>query len=204
MMAPPPDIVMDLPSSVAYDYNTLYQSYPSHAAGLVSGGDEPETKSLEASSARCQCLYRVVMVMDQLAEQDEKNALDKTLINLLILQKEALGLSTNMTGCTTCTRRVENMMVLAILLDKLARLCHRVVLVTGDSMHPMPPTAMSLGDYPVDPEEYVTLIRSLLRMQLLRLQALLKSLQHVSMNSETLARRLAACLEHVAASLDIL
>lgn len=207
-MATPLDMSMNLPLSVSCDDDAMYQD-DSHASSVVvvntatrgsgAGSIPPETPP-----ADCQCLYGVMMMMDRLPGQHGEMVQDGTPTSLLILQKEALGLGRNMTVCLSCTGRVENVMALAILLDKLARLSHLVVLATNRTIYPLPTITLSPGDYHLDTEEYVALVRTLVRMQLVRLQALLKGLQDISLKSEALSRRLATCVELVAASLGVL
>jgi hypothetical protein len=208
--ADPSDIFVDLSSSMLNNSSSLHPSLLPQTSPLdvVDGEAETECKSHESSSAPCQCLYRVVMVMDKLGMQDDLQddcAMEKSVNNLLILHKEALSSITSMLGCAACTRRVENMLVLVMLMDKLARLCHRIVHITGDSTRPTP--AVNLGDYKVDSaEEYAALVGSLLGVQLRRLQTLAQSLHHVSLrfHSETLEHRLTVCSGFVTRSLDAL
>lgn len=205
-MATPLDMSMDLPLC---DDETLYQDH-SHPSSVVVV-DSATTKSSgpgsipsEPSSAHCQCLYGVMMMMDRLPGQHEKMCQDRTPTDLLTLQKEALVVGNTMAICSLCTGRVENIMALAILLDKLARLSHLVILATKRTIYPLPIMTLSPGDYQLDTEEYGELVRTLVRMQLVRLQALLKSLQDISFKSEALSRRLTTCIDLVSASLDAL
>lgn len=208
-MGMPLDMSINMPLSVSCDDDTLYQ-VDSHASSVVVGDTSTKGSgagsipSETSSSADCQCLYGVMMMMDRLPGQHEKMVQDRTPTSLLNLQKEALGLGRNMAVCLSCTGRVENVMALAILLDKLAHLSHFVLLTTKRTTYPSPTITLSPGEYQLDTEEYIALVRTLVRMQLVRLQALLKSLQDISLKSEALSRRLATCVELVAASLDVL
>lgn len=202
--ADPSGIVVDLSASILNDCNSLHRSLlpPLSDFNVADKEPEDEFKPHEASSTPCQCLYRVVMVMDKLAVQDD-GAVENWPNGVLTLIKEGLGNCTNMIGCATCTGRVENILALAILMDKLARLCHHIVQVTGDSTQPTP--AMRLGDYKVDSaEEYGALIGSLLGVQLRRFQKLGQRLQQVSVrfHSETLEHRITVCSGFITESLD--
>ncbi|KAI2621576.1 hypothetical protein GGS21DRAFT_381193 [Xylaria nigripes] len=181
-------------------------SYPSLISQSSPSDDEPEFefKSYGSSSAPCQCLHGVVVVMDKLCVQHEC-AMEKSPSSLLILHKEAQGNISTMLDCAACTKRVEYILILAILIDKLARLCYRIVHATGDWTRPIP--VMSLGAYNVDTaEEYIALVGSLLGVQLRRLQILAQSVHRVSLrfNSETLEHRLTVCGGFVARSLEAL
>ncbi|KAI0146310.1 hypothetical protein GGR57DRAFT_516754 [Xylariaceae sp. FL1272] len=202
----PPDALLDLSSSMPDDDCSLHRNHLQQASQLEAMEDDSEetSKSYGLSSTACQCLYRVVIIMDKLDVPDD-HALDKSLNDLLVLHKRALSNTSKMLECTTCTTKIENMMILAILLDRLARLCQRIVRVTGDPTHPTP--TLSLGDYQVDStEEYVALIHSLLGVQLRRLQGLAQGLKHVSLHfhSNMLSNRLGVCIGLVTASLDAL
>ncbi|KAI1145554.1 hypothetical protein F4825DRAFT_457374 [Nemania diffusa] len=191
----PSGIVIDLSSPAINARTSPYRSIvpqPSLLGAVDDGGLVAELRAPLSYPAPCQCLYRVVMVMDRLAVQDDC-VTEKSLNSVLILAKDALGNSTNMLGCATCMARVENMLTLAILMDKLARLCRRIVHTTtaADSTLRMPATCF--GDYKVDSaEEYAALTRSLLGVQLRHLQTRAQSLHNVSLHfhSATLENRL--------------
>ncbi|KAK5637150.1 hypothetical protein RRF57_012862 [Xylaria bambusicola] len=205
-IADPSDIDADLSSSLLKTYSTLYPNFTLDKSLSIGADNEAEVafKPHGSSSAPCDCLYRIVIVMDKLGVQDDC-AMEESLNNLLILYKEALGNSTTMLDCVICTGRVENMLILAILMDKLARLSYQIVQITENSIHPTP--ILNLGDYKVDSaEEYAALIGSLLGVQLRRLQVLAQSLHQVSshFHSETLEHRLTVCRGFVARSLDAL
>ncbi|KAI1325883.1 hypothetical protein F5Y16DRAFT_252233 [Xylariaceae sp. FL0255] len=202
----PSSAFLNISSPILDDTSRLHQVYLPPAMPLDAAEDQTEytTKSHGSNAAACQCLYRIVMVMDQLDSQDDC-ALEKSLNNMLVLHKEVLSHSTTMLGCMACTMRLENMMIVAMLLNTLARRYQRIVHVPGDSTRPSP--ALSLGDYKVDStEEYVALVYSLLGVQLRRLQTLAHDLQNISsrFHSETLSCRLTACMGVVSTSLDAL
>lgn len=204
--ADPSDIVMDLSMSILDNSSFLHGSLlPQGSLSDATNNDgEAGPNSHGSLSATCQCLYHVIMVTDKVDLQDDCTG-EKSLNTLLVMHKEALCNITNMLSCASCTGRVENVMVLAILMDKLARLSHHVVHATGDLTRPTP--TLSLGDYQVDSaEEYATLIRSLLGVQLRRLQTLAQSLHQVSLrfHSDKVTHRLILCGRFFNRSLDAL
>lgn len=195
-----PDIVLGLASSstcMLLQDNFLPTLRPPYELT----NDESESMiSVSQSNTTCHCLYRVLMVIDKLSVQDD-STVENSVDDLLVLHKEALSNGTAILGCTVCIERVENMLVLAMLIDKLSRLCHRIVHAPIKT----PASSLSLGDYMVDSaEEYAVLISSLLGVQLRRLQTMAHRLHQISsrFQSDTLAHRLTVCSGCISRSLD--
>ncbi|KAI0533244.1 hypothetical protein GGR58DRAFT_506571 [Xylaria digitata] len=75
-----------------------------------------------SDSNTCQCLHRVVILVDEIESIVDRNGLE-SLDGALAAHKEALGCGFKMLDCLTCTSRVENMIILTLMVDKLVRMC---------------------------------------------------------------------------------
>lgn len=150
--------------------------------------------SSTASTEPCDCLRRVVMLMDEaksLADIDARAA-----DSALATNKEALSHGRDMLACTTCVLRVEYMTILVFMLDEMVRLAQNItsLLQTQDQkIHTGRIDGISFGNYEVDSyEEYSIMVRGLLSLQLKELQSLTKRLREVSqqVHSNYMAKRL--------------
>lgn len=95
-------------------------------ASAGSGGPEPPgAAAAPAAQAACQCLQRVVFLIDELETAQDTAAarLDAGLAS----HREALRHGEAMLLCGHCTARPENMTILTFLTDRLAGLCERIV-----------------------------------------------------------------------------
>ncbi|KAI0859276.1 hypothetical protein F4860DRAFT_515922 [Xylaria cubensis] len=92
---------------------------PGHALRTSHERQMPESGGL------CGCLAQVVNLVeeiDALVERDRLESLD----GALAAHKEALGCGATMLRCRVCTGRLENMIMLALMVDKLVRMCKDV------------------------------------------------------------------------------
>jgi hypothetical protein len=78
-----------------------------------------------SDGSQCQCLRRIVILVDEIVSIVDRDGL-QSLDSALAAQKEALGCGARMLECLDCTRRVENMIILALMVDKLVRMCTHV------------------------------------------------------------------------------
>ena len=88
----------------------------------------------DSDASNCWCLRRLVVMVDEIESIVDGHGL-MSLDGAMAAHKEALGRGAAMLQCAACTGRVENMMILALLVDKLVRVCRRVgeVCTTGRS-----------------------------------------------------------------------
>ncbi|KAI1811315.1 hypothetical protein GGS20DRAFT_588668 [Poronia punctata] len=101
----------------------------SKALNLTNYGDEvdedDEEEDDDDDGAACWCLRRLVVLVDEIESIVDGHDL-MSLDGAMAAHKEALGRGAAMLQCAACTSRAENMMILAILVDKLVRVCRRV------------------------------------------------------------------------------
>ncbi|MCJ1269634.1 hypothetical protein MMC22_009526 [Lobaria immixta] len=94
------------PSQVPYEEKISLS--PSHAQG------------------RCQCLQVMVSRLEEL--ENRKNTIDSNALDsVLVTHKEALSNCSTMLQCTHCSPRSENMMLLALVCEKLVALSEKLV-----------------------------------------------------------------------------
>lgn len=86
----------------------------------------PERHVLDSSP--CQCLHRLVILVDEIESIVDRNGI-KSLDGALAAHKEALGCGAQMLDCLACTSRVENMIILTLMVDKLVSMCSHVAKV---------------------------------------------------------------------------
>ncbi|KAI0467420.1 hypothetical protein F4859DRAFT_243124 [Xylaria cf. heliscus] len=87
--------------------------------------EDDEDDDDDDEAAPCWCLRRLVVLVDEIESIVDGHGL-MSLDGAMAAHKEALGRGAAMLQCTACTGRVENMMILALLVDKLVRVCRRV------------------------------------------------------------------------------
>lgn len=159
----------------------------------------------------CQCLQRVVNLMDELETLTEAfpdAPCCSSVDGLLVPHREALRQAESMLACQSCTARVENMTILALLTGRLATLCRRTATkLSSIASGTTGPIGVVVGTYRLESvAEYVAVMRTLLRLELRRLLALVGNVRlagkHVP--SEAMGRRLDGCERSALALLDSL
>lgn len=159
----------------------------------------------------CQCLQGVVNLMDELETLTEvfpDSPCCSSVDGLLVPHREALRRAESMLACQSCTARMENMTILALLAGRLANLCRRIATqLSSIASGTTGPIGVVVGTYRLESvAEYVAVMRTLLRMELRRLLALVRNLRlagkHVP--SEAMGRRLDGCERSALALLDSL
>lgn len=164
-----------------------------HTFGIVPDLELP-SPSTTVSTEPCNCLRRVVLLMDEAKSLTniDARAVDSTLAT----NKEALSHGRDMLACTTCVLRVEYMAILMFMLDEMVRLAQSITNLLqpqNQKMHVGRIKVISFGNYEVDScEEYSIIVRGLLSLQLKELQSLTKRLREVSqqVHSNYMAKRL--------------
>jgi hypothetical protein len=78
-------------------------------------------------AANCDCLQLVVFLLEDLETKSNYSENDH-LDSILAFHKEALNQCATMVLCSNCTSRSENMMLLAIVCQKLTSLCETIVI----------------------------------------------------------------------------
>ncbi|KAI0514716.1 hypothetical protein F5B22DRAFT_610507 [Xylaria bambusicola] len=100
-------------SSTTPSLPTPVSEFPSCYEGKLSDGNP------------CQCLRRLVILVDEIESIAHRNILNSP-DRALAAQKEAIGCGTEMMDCTACTSRVENMIILTLMVDKLVQTCNQL------------------------------------------------------------------------------
>ncbi|CAJ2507406.1 Uu.00g085920.m01.CDS01 [Anthostomella pinea] len=143
------------------------------------------------ASGGCKCLQRIVILIDEMdlriaaTPADHVGNLDWELWS----HKDAVKHGESMFACRMCSTRVENMMLLSFLTDRLALLCERIVrtyselrlgqvrVAMGKSMG-LSYKAIRFGDYEVDsPAEWEMILKPLIVLQLKALKALVDKVE---------------------------
>lgn len=203
-------------------WSSTTPSFPTSASGFPSCH---ERKLSDSDS--CQCLRRLVILVDAIESIAHKNDL-KSLDSALAAHKEAIGCGIEMIDCTACTGRVENMIILTLMVDKLVHICSQLAEaccaelggrspgtrtprlslrnnteVTNDNLSRQGPE-MGVNShsrvYSINsPVEYFFVMAGILRFQLLELFNLTQQLQVVvtPLASDTIGQRLKTCSEAV-------
>lgn len=178
--------------------------------------------------APCLCLHRVILIMDEIevilgeaAASADNPASAYKIDVVLATHREALRHARTTLDCNECQRSIETMTILAFLVEKLARICHRMVAELGEknptgggnvqisgsldigcNMQPC-----GFGSYEVESwEEGRLVVSKLVELQLCGLHTLVKRLAGTSqwMNSDTMARRLAVTDQLVSLAFSLL
>ncbi|CAJ2507392.1 Uu.00g085780.m01.CDS01 [Anthostomella pinea] len=177
----------------------------------------PWLSSSAGGGSLCQCLHRLVMLVDEteLVVENDIGSLDSA----LAAHKEALGHCARMIACANCRTKVENMTVLTFFVGQLAKICCYIdeacwkspprvdVGSGGDCAGDRPfqlldtqTSNIAVGMYSADSsDEYMAIFRGLLELQLQRLLELTEHLQRIAgkLGSEIMQRRLTACKDAV-------
>lgn len=178
--------------------------------------------------APCLCLHRVILIMDEVelvlgeaAGGANSSASTYKIDVVLATHREALRHAKTTLDCNECRRSIETMTILAFLVEKLARICHRMAAELGEknptdgnnvqvsgsldigcNMQPC-----GFGSYVVESwEEGRLVVSKLVELQLCGLRTLVKQLAGTSqwMNSDTMARRLAVTDQLVSLAFSLL
>ncbi|KAI4596314.1 hypothetical protein KJ359_005443 [Pestalotiopsis sp. 9143b] len=171
-----------------------------HTVGIVPDLELPSPSSL-ASMEPCNCLRRVVLLMDEAKSLLDLDA--RAVDSALATNKEALGHGRDMLACTACVSRVEYMAILVFMLDEMTRLAESIthyLRTQTQKAHAGRIDGISFGSYEVDCcEEYSIMVRGLLSLQLNNLQAFTKRLREVleQVHSNYMAKRLESTEEAI-------
>ncbi|OTA96866.1 hypothetical protein M434DRAFT_8562 [Hypoxylon sp. CO27-5] len=175
------------------------------------------TDAPRSSRPDCECLHRVVILIDELELLGEPSNAHLPIDGILVAHRKALRQAEAMLTCASCAARVENMTILTFLVSRLTDLCCRAMsalsprcATEGSSPvvdHPRASDApaTAVGAYRLESEtEYVAVVRVLLRLGLDRLLGLVSALQGVGrrLGSETMGRRLGVCRRAIGGLLD--
>ncbi|KAI0839482.1 hypothetical protein F5Y06DRAFT_23193 [Hypoxylon sp. FL0890] len=187
--------------------------FSSQTQTQTQGGDDTP----RSSGSDCQCLHRVVMLMDELELLSEPSNPHIPIDGILVAQRKALRQAESMLTCGSCAARIENMTILTFLVSKLTNMCCRAMSAlspcgTAGASPPIvdqrrtseAPTTV-IGAYRLESEtEYIAVVRVLLRLGLDRLLGLVSALQEVGrrLGSETMDRRLGVCRRAIEGQLD--
>lgn len=164
--------------------------------GLLPNSD-PSSKAMhqsESSESPCQCLRNIGMMLIEL-EAKSLVVENGTLDSMLASQKEFLSRCHSILDCQNCSMRAEYILLLGLLAQNLTNLCENTVNKyldavqrpsdsheTGDATIPSPSLSETsnkvyLGQYEVDsPQEWHTLMKVLIVMQLQNVQSLLRGM----------------------------
>lgn len=166
--------------------------------------------------APCLCLRRVILIMDEVEEilgeaaaSTDTSASGYKFDIILATHREALRHAKTTLGCKDCAKSIETMIILTFLVEKLARICHRMVAGLGEKD---PPDGSNIqpcgfGSYEVESgEEFRAVVSKLVELQLCGIRRLVKQLVGTSqrMDSGTMARRLAVTDELVSLAFSLL
>ncbi|KAL9123065.1 MAG: hypothetical protein Q9187_000392 [Circinaria calcarea] len=213
-----PHSVLPSPSSTAYPMahaDKLHLQQPTHrdnvgictppltygnrAAQITQNAESMIPSSYHAHSS-CQCLQTLVLLLEE--TEYRSNAIDSAILDsALAYHKEALHRCNTMLRCLICTARSENMMLLAVVCEKLVAMCDRIASrflqhtwqphVCFGSKHGIEERSSRKGDecrrkvffgnYEIDQrEEWEHLIRVLIFLQLKRLGSLMAKIKMVT------------------------
>lgn len=176
-----------------------------HTFGAIPDLELP-SPSTTSSTEPCNCLRRVVLLMDEAKSLTSVDA--RAVDSALATNKEALSHGRDMLACTTCVLRVEYMTILMFMLDEMVRLAQSITNLLqpqNQKVHGGRIDGISFGNYEVDSyEEYSIIMRGLLSLQLKELQSLTTRLREVSqqVHSNYMAKRLESTQEAIATMLQ--
>ncbi|KAI3337516.1 hypothetical protein HD806DRAFT_42704 [Xylariaceae sp. AK1471] len=115
--------VTEIPGMKPCEFTGVFASTPT-----VTPGHAPKTshdRQMLESGGLCGCLTQVVHLVEEIDALVERDGL-KSLDGALAAHKEALGCGAKMLRCRVCAGRLENMIMLALMVDKLVRMCKDV------------------------------------------------------------------------------
>lgn len=155
---------------------------------------EKASKPPESSEAACQCLRTIGMLLMEL-EAKSLVVESGTLDSMLVSQKDFLRRCNSILDCIDCSVRAEYILLLGLLAQSLTNLCEDTVNKyieevqrqlefpkTSHATIPSPPSSETsnkvfLGQYEIEsPQEWHTLMKVLIVMQLQNLQSLLRGM----------------------------
>ncbi|KAI0883028.1 uncharacterized protein GGS22DRAFT_167700 [Annulohypoxylon maeteangense] len=198
------------------------QSRLPQAQALFSGETQNQAgaNTLRPSGPDCQCLHRVVILIDELEVFGEPSRSHLPLDGILVAHRKALRQAEDMIACASCATRVDHMIILTFLVSRLANICCRAIsALSSPSSHRATGASLStasrpgvnealitsVGAYRIDSEtEHVAVVRVLLHIGLDRLLGLVSALQEVGrrLGSDTMDRRLGVCRRAIGIMLD--
>ncbi|KAI0556189.1 hypothetical protein F4679DRAFT_578310 [Xylaria curta] len=119
----PPNVLAGLEAEDNVAYTGELASTPTVTP--IHGFRTSHERQMPESGGLCGCLTHVVHLLEEIDALVERDGL-KSLDGALAAHKEALGCGATMLRCRVCTGRVENMIMLALMVDKLVRMCKDV------------------------------------------------------------------------------
>ncbi|PYI36060.1 hypothetical protein BP00DRAFT_387228 [Aspergillus indologenus CBS 114.80] len=136
----------------------------------------------------CSCLNSAVLLLDELqaAHCDNGSPGEQGLDSILSIYQEVLILGMGMVHCDICRGKSENMMVLAMVLERLAILCGGVIdafIAQGKAnvdVNKNQPERLILGEYQVEGGDYEVMMGMLVTRRLLALQFLITRMKTIS------------------------
>lgn len=154
---------------------------------------------LKTANVQCRCLDTVKVLLQGLSRKSHAKKLP-TLDSILASQREALGRCDSILNCPTCVARPEYLLFLELITENLTSLCELTVSKYKSEVQPKYRDALSgygpqqecrspsadsnkvfLGKYEIEsPEEWSSLIRVLIAMQLRNLRTLLQRMTTAS------------------------
>ncbi|OTB06300.1 hypothetical protein M426DRAFT_319040 [Hypoxylon sp. CI-4A] len=189
----------------------------SNATPGLSPGTQPrlpQTETLLPSQTLrtpgCQCLHHVVILMDELELLGGPTNARLLVDDILVAHRKALRQAETTIACVSCVARVENMLILTFLVNRLTDLCG--LAMSGltsrratEAPLPSEAPAAAIGAYRLEGEiEYIAVVQVLLRLNLDRLLGLVSTLQEVGrrLGSGMMDRRLSVCRRAIGTLLD--
>ena len=165
------------------DLSTLGQ-IQQHRQTNQGSGTPQGAKSFGKSHVQCQCLETVGILFEKLDTKSNSEEFG-TLDSILATQKEALGRCGSVLDCATCVARPEYILLLVLITENLTSLSELMVSKylgeaqcrCGDALSGHGQIARAgvfVGKYEIDAEEWSSLIRVLVGIQLRNLRTLLQ------------------------------
>ncbi|KAI0187179.1 hypothetical protein EV127DRAFT_513846 [Xylaria flabelliformis] len=118
-----PDVLAGLEAEDDVAYTGVLASTPTVTPGHAFRASHE--RQMPESGGLCGCLTQVVHLVEEIDALVERDGLE-SLDGALAAHKEALGCGATMLRCRVCTGRLENMIMLALMVDKLVRICKDV------------------------------------------------------------------------------
>ncbi|KAI4861120.1 hypothetical protein F4820DRAFT_80153 [Hypoxylon rubiginosum] len=112
-----------------------------HPQGTTGMADTSTRSGSTARPTNCQCLHRVVILLDELELLGEPAATTTNdarpplipVDGILVAHRKALRQAEDMLACVSCVARVENMVILTFLVSRLTELCCRAMSALSSS-----------------------------------------------------------------------
>lgn len=160
-------------------------------AAQTTQGTENMTPVSYSSHSSCQCLQTIVLLLEE--TEYRSNTIDPVILDsALAYHKEAVNRCNTMLRCLLCTARSENMMLLAVVCEKLVGMCERIASKylqhtwqahqeTSSRGQAEYRQKVFFGNYAINlPEEWEHLIGLLIFLQLKSLGSLLAKMKMVA------------------------